>query len=178
MFDSSGKDQTPQKIAQVIGQNKQSQPHLIRDKLLAGQSRPVQGILAFLDPLLGGAATVVKVNRALGSCAHIGYDETDSRKKFAAMPLDLGNHPASPVPTGGLIVEIGKPNEGFSGWTTNRPGQQVSDLGLKHLVGRKPDGIQISLLLQVFINLWLGEGGITPKVFAHLFLLVPSHDWF
>ena len=53
MFDSSGKDQMPQKIAQVIGQNKQTQPHLIRDKMLAGQSRPVQGILAFLDPLLG-----------------------------------------------------------------------------------------------------------------------------
>ena len=62
MFDSSGKDQTPQKIAQVVGQNKQSQPHLIRDKALAGQPRPVQGILAFLDPLLGRAATVVKVN--------------------------------------------------------------------------------------------------------------------
>ena len=53
MFDSSGKDQMPQKIAQVIGQNKQTQPHLIRDKMLAGQSRPVQGILVFLDPLLG-----------------------------------------------------------------------------------------------------------------------------
>ncbi len=68
MFDSSGKDQASQKIAQVVGQNKQSQPHLIRDKALAGQPRPVQGILAFLDPLLGRAATVVKVNPPLGSC--------------------------------------------------------------------------------------------------------------
>ena len=120
MFNSSGKDQTPQKIAQVIGQDKQTQPHLIRDKMLAGQSRPVQGIFAFLDPLLGGAATVVKVNHPLGLCAHIGHDETDSRKEFAAMPLDLGNHPARPVPTGGLIVEIGKPNDRFSGWTPHR----------------------------------------------------------
>ncbi len=87
MFDSSGKDQTPQKITQVVGQNKQSQPHLIRDKMLAGQSRPVQRILAFLDPLLGRATTVVKVNHALGSCAHIGHGETDPRKKFVSMPL-------------------------------------------------------------------------------------------
>ncbi len=79
MFDSSGKDQASQKIAQVVGQNKQSQPHLIRDKVLAGQASPVQGILAFLDPLLGPAATVVKVNHPLGSCAPIGHNETAPR---------------------------------------------------------------------------------------------------
>ena len=67
-------------------------------------------MLAFLDPLLGRATTVVKVNHALGSCAPIGHDETDSRKEFAAMPLDLGNHPTRPLPTGGLILEVGKPN--------------------------------------------------------------------
>ena len=32
MVDSSGQGQTPQKIPQVVSQNKQSQPHLIRDK--------------------------------------------------------------------------------------------------------------------------------------------------
>ena len=58
------------------------------------------------------------------------------------MPLDLGNHPTRPVPTGRLIFEIGKPNDGFSGWAPHRSGQQVSNLGLKHLVGGKPDGIQ------------------------------------
>ena len=82
------------------------------------------------------------------------------------MPLDLGNHPTRPVPTDGLIFEISKPNDGLSGWTTHRSGQQVFDLFLKHLVGGKPDGIQKALLLQVFINLWLGEGGVTTKVFA------------
>ena len=94
------------------------------------------------------------------------------------MPLDLGNHPVSTFPTGGLIAEIGKPDDGLSGWTTDRPGQQVSNLRLKDVVGRKPDGIQKSLLFQVFINLWFGEGSITTKVLADCFLLVPSHDWF
>ena len=158
MFDSSGKDQTAQKIAQVVGQNKQSQPHLIRDKALAGQPRPVQGILAFLDPLLGPAATVVKVNHPLGSCAPVGQDETDSRKEFAAMPLDLGNHPTRPVPTGGLVFEIGKPNDGFSGWAPHRSGQQVFDLFLKHLVGGKPDGIQ-TWIVTVPRGLRAGPGG-------------------
>ena len=97
MFDSSGKDQTSQKSAQVVGQNKQSQPHLIRDKMLAGQPRPVQGILAFLDPLLGRAATVVKVNHPWGSCAPIGQDETDSRKEFAAKPSPLGSAISCPL---------------------------------------------------------------------------------
>jgi len=36
---------------------------------------------------IGPAATVAKVNHPLGSCA-IGHDETDSRKEFAAMPLN------------------------------------------------------------------------------------------
>ena len=72
-------------------QNKQTQPHLMRDKALAEQPRPVQGILAFLDPLLGPAATVVTVNHPLGSCAPVGQDETDSRKEFAAMPVPPKN---------------------------------------------------------------------------------------
>ena len=63
MFDASREDQPPQEIAQVIGQNEQTQPHLIRDKALAGESCPVQRILAFLDPLLDGATPIVKVNQ-------------------------------------------------------------------------------------------------------------------
>ena len=174
MFDASREDQPTQEIAQVIGQNDQTQPHLIRDKALAGESCPVQRILAFLDPLLDGATPIVKVNHPWSLRAL----ETDSRKEFAAMPRDLGNHPSRPVPTGGLIAEIGKPDDGFSGWTTHWPGQQVFNLFLKHLVGGKPDGIQKAFLLQVLINLRLGEGGIPPKVFADFLLLLASHDWF
>ena len=91
MVDPSGKDETPQEVAQVVGQNKESQPHLIPDKALAGQPRPVQGVLAFLDPLLGGAAPVVKVNHPWSLCAPMGHNETNSRKEFAAMPNDRNN---------------------------------------------------------------------------------------
>ncbi len=98
VFDFLRKDQTSQEVAQVVGQNKESQPHLVRDKTLAGQSRPVQGVLAFLDPLLGGAASIVKVHHPWSLCTHIGDNETDPRKEFALMPLNLGNHPTSPGP--------------------------------------------------------------------------------
>ena len=178
VFDASRKDQPPEKIAQVVGQNKESLPHLIRDKSLAGQPSPVQGVLAFLDPLLGHTASVVKVNHAWGLCAHIGHNETDSRIEFALMPFDLGDDPTRTVPTGGLIFEVGKPDDGLSGWTTHRPGQQVFNLLLKDIVCGKPDGIQKALLLQVFINPRLGKGGIPTKVFAEFLLLVASHDRF
>ena len=113
---------TPSQAVNPRGQDKQGQPHLIRDKALAGQPGPVQGILAFLDPLLGRATSIVKVNQPGGLRAHIGHDETDSRKEFAAMPLHLGNDPTRPVPTGGWIAEIGKPDDGLSGWATHGPG--------------------------------------------------------
>ena len=43
----------------------------------------------------------------------MGHNETDPRKKFVSMPLDLGDHPGSPVPTEVLIFEIGKPHDGL-----------------------------------------------------------------
>ena len=77
---------------------------------------------AFLDPLLGRATSIVKVNQPGGLCAQMGHDETDSRKEFPAMPLHLGNDPTRPVPTGGWIAEIGKPDDGLSGWGNPRAG--------------------------------------------------------
>ena len=78
-----GKGQLSQEIAQVVGQNKQSQPHLIWDKALAGQPCPVQGILAFLDSLLGSATAVVKVNHPLGSCTPVGRDKTQHSERVS-----------------------------------------------------------------------------------------------
>lgn len=50
MFDSSGKNQASQKIAQVVGQNKQSQPRRILDIPLGrgGQAREMAAIALFL----------------------------------------------------------------------------------------------------------------------------------
>ena len=49
---------------------------------------------------------------------------------------------------------------------------------MEELVGRHPDGIQEAVSLQVFINLWFGEGRIATKVFPILFVLVSLDDRF
>jgi hypothetical protein len=42
--------QPPQQVSQVVGQDAQGQPHLIRHEAVAGEPGPVRGILALLDP--------------------------------------------------------------------------------------------------------------------------------
>ena len=44
--------QPTQEVAQVVGQYEQLQPHLVVIELVARQTRPVQRVLALLDPLL------------------------------------------------------------------------------------------------------------------------------
>ena len=81
-----------------------------------------------------------------------------------------GNHPTRPVPTGRLIFEISKPSRRV--FWVGAP--QVGSAGVRSFLeapGWKPDGIQKALLLQVFINLWLGEGGMHPaKYWTTVFL--------
>ena len=57
-----GRIEAAQECGQVVGQRMQLQPHLIIAKPLARQPCPVEGILAFLDVLLGGAALVVETH--------------------------------------------------------------------------------------------------------------------
>ena len=47
---------------------------------------------------------------------------------------------------------------------------------MEELVGRHPDGIQEAVSLQVFIDLWCGEGRIATKVVPILFVLVSLDD--
>ena len=47
---------------------------------------------------------------------------------------------------------------------------------MEELVGRHPDGIQEAVSLQVFINLWFGEGRIATEVVPILFVLVSLDD--
>ena len=49
-----------QEGGQVVGQGLQLQPDLVVAELPTRQSRPVEGVFAFLDVLLGGAALVIE----------------------------------------------------------------------------------------------------------------------
>ena len=41
-----------QEVPQVIGQNEKLESHLVGHKAMAGEPGPVEGVLAFVDPLL------------------------------------------------------------------------------------------------------------------------------
>ncbi|QEG35954.1 hypothetical protein Pr1d_32620 [Bythopirellula goksoeyrii] len=70
--------QPPQKIRQVVRQGKQLQARLVVLERAAGELRPFDGVLAFLDPLLPRAATVVELHHILGLFAQVGHDEPNA----------------------------------------------------------------------------------------------------
>jgi len=53
--------QTPQGIVEVAGQSEQLKTDLIIHKIMAIKLRPVQGVLTFLDPLLGRVSLVIEL---------------------------------------------------------------------------------------------------------------------
>ena len=77
-------------------------------ELAARQACPLDGVFAFLDPLLGRAALIVECDDPLGGSAQVGYNEPDARVQLTRMPLDLGNDAAGFVPGRGLIAEAGR----------------------------------------------------------------------
>ena len=46
-----GEGKAPEEISQVVGEDKESQPHLVGDKARTGEARPGKGMLALLDIL-------------------------------------------------------------------------------------------------------------------------------
>jgi hypothetical protein len=83
---------SPQEVPQVVRQGKQLQPHLVVSEVVATQPRPLDRILALLDPLLRRPTSIVEPHHASGSASEVGDDEADAREQFALMPLDLGHH--------------------------------------------------------------------------------------
>ena len=71
----------------------------------AGELRPLDRILALLDPLLSRAATVVKFHDVLRVLIQVGRDEPDAGKQLTRLPFDLRNHAPRPLPRFGLILE-------------------------------------------------------------------------
>jgi hypothetical protein len=85
----------------------QLQPHGVGVETTTRQPRPDEGVLALLDPLLGGAAAIVKSDDPLGRAVEIGNDEADPRIELARMPLDLGDDTAGLRPALRLVAEAG-----------------------------------------------------------------------
>ena len=60
-------------------------PNLVVAEAMAGQTGPVDRVLAFLDPLLRRAALVIEGDDAVGGTAQIGHDEADTGIEFAGI---------------------------------------------------------------------------------------------
>lgn len=89
---------TLKKDAEVVGQCVKLKPDLIVTELLAGQTGPSDGILAFFDVLLCGATLIVEAKQLFGRKGEVGDDKAEAGEQLTGMPFDLGNHPAGLAP--------------------------------------------------------------------------------
>ena len=130
---------------------------------MTGESRPLQSIFAFLDPLLSGPTLVGKPDDVNCPRTHVGDNESHTGEQFAAMSFNLGHHSTRPVPGRRLIGETGEGDDGFLRRSPDGTLQQVGNRILQNVVGRQPDGVLISLLFEIFVKLRFRESRISTK---------------
>jgi hypothetical protein len=61
-LDGNRQDKPSQQIAELVGDHPEEQPDLVGSEPVAGETRPMGGFLAFLDPLLGRPALVIEAD--------------------------------------------------------------------------------------------------------------------
>jgi hypothetical protein len=81
------------------------QPHFVRPEPMTRQPRPVRGLLAFFDPLLGGPALVVEAHHGPARQGHVRHDEAHAPEPLLLVVFDLGDDPSGRGPTLRLIPE-------------------------------------------------------------------------
>src|SRR4249919_1052456 len=111
--------QRAHEISQVVGKRVELKAHGIGCEGAAGQPRPLDRVLAFLDVLLARAALIVEGNDALGRARQIANDKADARVQLARMPLNLGHHVARLIPALRLIPEADKVAADLVRWSPN-----------------------------------------------------------
>src|SRR5712691_3697980 len=134
----------------------------------ARQPGPLHRVLAFLDPLLAGAALIVEADDPLGGAGQVGDDEADAGITLAGVPLDFCYDAARCLPALRPVAEVGVETPDFVRWATDRSFQQMDDAILKNLIGREPDRILVSSGFEELVNLGVCESCIGAEVVAHL----------
>src|SRR5580704_14672594 len=178
VLDWLGYRQRAQEVAEVIGQGVKLETHRISSERAAGQPRPVDRVLAFLDPLLGRAALIVEGHDPLGRARQVGHDEADAGVEFARMPLDLGHDAARHLPTLRPVAEAGVVAPDLDRRTADGTLEQVADAFLQHTVGRQPDRVVEALGFQELVNLGVCKSGIGAKIEARDLAPIARHDRF
>ena len=117
----------PPQVAEVVGQHAELQADLVRTEAVTRQPCPVRRLLAFLDPLLGRAALVVKPHDGVIGELEIRHDEADAREQLAGVMLDFRHDPSGGGPAVRLIMETLVADERLATGPTRRPEQDVFD---------------------------------------------------
>jgi hypothetical protein len=104
-LDGRGQDEPAQQIAEVVGDDAEEQPDLVRPEAVTGEAGPMGRFFALLDPLLRRPALVIEANDRPIRPGQGGHDEADARKEFPEVMLDLGGHASRAVPGRRLILE-------------------------------------------------------------------------
>ena len=125
MLDTWGEGEPAKKVAQVVCQGEQLQPHPIVQEVVTRKSSPFYCILAFLDPLLRRAAPVVKLHYRVITPTQVRDNEAHAWKQLTLMPFHFGHHATGGVPTLGLIGETLVDSFWGSGWSACWTCQQM-----------------------------------------------------
>src|SRR4029453_13714339 len=102
-FDLAGQGERAEEVGEVVRQRVELEPDGVRAEGRARQSRPLDRVLALLDPLFGRPAPVVEGDDLPGRSTQVRHDEADARQQLAGMPFDLRDDAARPAPTLRLV---------------------------------------------------------------------------
>jgi hypothetical protein len=93
-----------------------------------------------------------------------GELKADAWAKLAPVPRDFGHYPAGLLPAFRLVLQIHhfylNPT---LGWTAYRSIQVRFSEAHQDRIAWQPDEIGATVFLAIFVDLWVGKGGITPK---------------
>jgi hypothetical protein len=78
MLDLLRQCQGPHEVGEVVGERMKLEADRVVVELAARQPRPLDGVLALLDPLFRRAALVLEGHDALGGTPQVGDDEADA----------------------------------------------------------------------------------------------------
>ena len=132
VLNPSRQTHTPPQIPQVVGQQTQRQPHLVRAKTMTRKAGHLYGLLPLLDPLLRRPALVIEPHYRPTWRLQIGHDEPHSREQLPGMELHLCHYSSCCPPTGGLVEKALVSHDGF---VTGPPPLGASAVLQRHAAG-------------------------------------------
>jgi len=92
------------------------------------------------------------------------------------MPLHFRDNPASTIPERRLVHEIMVEHDWSLRRASDRPRQEVLDLPLQDIVRRQPDCIAISLGLESFVDVRIGECRIPSEEQSNIEIAIAGDD--